>query len=105
MPDRCHIRTSKRERFFDRCAHPPMPMLPYQTQHLDHLAGAARFTMSINQLCEQPIVTLGPQPTRPPCGQRFRADERTRFAFQHVQIMFEIEHLLAAFVAALVASD
>ena len=28
MPDRGHIRTSKRERFFHRRAHPPMPMLP-----------------------------------------------------------------------------
>ena len=40
-----------------------------------------------------------------PSGQRFGADQRARLAFQHVEIMFEIEHLLMAFVAAFVTSD
>src|SRR5271166_5106108 len=105
MPDRCHIRTSKHERFFDRRAHPPMPMLAYQTQHLDHLAGAALLAVPTDQFGQQAIITLRPQPALPPRRQRLRSDECSRLTLQHVEIVFEIEHLLMAFVAALVAGE
>src|ERR1700682_376983 len=69
-----------------------------QAKHLNHLARAARLAMSINELCEQPIITLRSQTTLAPCGQRLRADKRTGFAFQHVEIVIEVEHLLVAFL-------
>ena len=82
-----------------------MTVRPNQAQHLNHLARAAGLAMPMNQFPKQPIITLRPQSPLAPRGQWLRADQRTRLAFQHVQIMFEIEHLLAAFVAALVAGD
>src|SRR5579863_1505091 len=106
---RCRIaatsRTAKRERFFDRGAHPPMPMLPYQTQHLDHLACAALLAVPTDQFGQQAIVTLWPEPTLPPRRQRLRSDQRSRLTLQHVEIACEIEHLLMAFVTALVAGE
>jgi len=76
-----------------------------QAKHLNHLARAARLAMALNELCEQPILTFRPQTTLALCGQRLRADKRTGFAFQHVEIVIEVEHLLVAFVAAFVAGD
>ena len=80
-------------------------MRPNQAQHLNHLARAAGLAVPMNQLLKQPIITLRPQSPLAPRGEWLRADQRTWLAFQHVEIMFEIEHLLAAFVAALVAGD
>ena len=105
MPDRCRIRTSERERFFHRGAHPLMPVLFNQTQHLDHLARAALLAVPGNQFGQQAIVTLRPQPALTPRRQRLRSDQRSRLALQHVKIMFEIQHLLMAFVTAFMPRD
>ena len=76
-----------------------------QAKHLDHLARATALAMSIDQFCEYLIIILRPQSPFASCCQRFRADERARLTFQHVEIMFEIEHLLMTFVAPVVTRD
>src|ERR1700737_5191520 len=40
-----------------------------------------------------------------PRRQRLRSDKRARLALQHVEIMFEIEHLLIALVTTLMAGE
>src|SRR6516165_8714000 len=76
-----------------------------QAQHLDHLARAAGLTVPLDKLGQQPIITGRPESALPPRRQRLRTDQPTRLAFQHVEIMCEIEHLLMAFVAALVTCE
>jgi len=63
------------------------------------------FSMPAHQLLPKAIVALRPQSSLAPCRQRFGADQRARLTFQHVEIMFEIEHLLMAFVAPFVTRD
>src|SRR5208282_6735973 len=69
------------------------------------LARATLLSVSANQLFKQSIVTLRPQSAFPPRRERLRSDERARLSLQHVEIVFQVENLLLALVAALVTRD
>jgi hypothetical protein len=71
IPDCRGICTTQRDRLFHRRSHPVVAVVFDQTQHLNHLARAARLTVSIYKLCEQLIVTLGPQSPLTPRSERF----------------------------------
>src|SRR5271167_1585033 len=105
MPDCGGVRTAQGDRFLHRGSHPRMAVLLDQAQHLDHLARAALLSMTTDQLVEESIVTGRPPSSLPPRRERFGSGQRARLALEHIQIMFQLRHLLMAFVTALVARD
>ena len=50
----------------------------------------------------QHVITVGPAACRTPLRQRFGAGECPRFVAQHLEIMLEVEHVLAPLMATLV---
>ncbi len=105
MPHRGGIGTAQCIHLLDSGTYPLMTMRSNEAQHLDHLACAAGLAVPLDKLAHQPIITRRQESALPPRGQWLRTDQRTRLALQHVEIMFEIEHLLMTLVAALVARD
>src|SRR6266478_3798960 len=89
MPDRRSVCTTQGYRLVDRRPHPRVSMWFDQAEHLNHLTRAALLAMSINELCEQLIVTRRPESSLAPCCRRRRAAKRARLALQHVEIVFE----------------
>src|ERR1039458_5518841 len=49
----------------------------------------------------KPVIACRPASLRPPLGQRRRAAQCARLAFQHVEIVFQVENLMRAAITAL----
>jgi len=62
-------------------------------------------SLPFDQLIPDPVVALGPPALSPPLRQRRRTAQRARLAVEHVEVVFQIEDLLQAAVATLVAGD
>jgi hypothetical protein len=82
-----------------------MAKLPPQRQHRHHGARAVLLAVPHLQPVPQFVVTGGPATGFTPLRQRLGPGERARLVAQHVEVMFEIQHMLAAAVAAFVAGN
>src|SRR2546421_7300847 len=91
MPDRRSVYTTQGYRLLDGRPYPRVSMWFDQAEYLNHLTRAALLAMSIDELCEQLIVTRRPESSLAPCCQWLRAAQRARLALQHIEIVFEVE--------------
>src|ERR1700710_399291 len=82
-----------------------MAELPAEGQHGDHRSRAILLAMPRSQPVPQFVITGGPAAGLAPLRQRLRSGERTGLIAQNVQVMFKVEHMLTAAMAAFVASD
>ena len=79
-------------------------MFPSQKQQLDHRLRTGLLPTPLLQLLPQPVEAARPQPSLSPLLQWARASERSRFLLKHVQVVLQIQDMLAAAVASLVRS-
>jgi hypothetical protein len=82
-----------------------MIKLAPQRQHRHHRTGAILLAVPRSQPVPQFVVAGGPATGRAPLRQRPGPGERAGLMAQDVQVMLEIQHMLAAAVTALVAGD
>src|ERR1700712_558039 len=82
-----------------------MAELLAQSEHLHHGAGAVLLAVPRLQPVPEFIVADWPATGRAPLRQRLGSGKRARLVAQHIEIMLEIQHMLAAAVTAFVAGD
>src|ERR1700712_2411706 len=82
-----------------------MAELLAQSEHLHHGAGAVLLAVPRLQPVAEFIVADWPATGRAPLRQRLGSGKRARLVAQHIEIMLEIQHMLAAAVTAFVAGD
>jgi hypothetical protein len=76
-----------------------------ESQHRNHRAGAVLLAVPLVQLRPQLVVAGGPATGRAPLRQWLRAGKCAGLLAQHVEIMLQIQHILAAAVTALVTGN
>jgi hypothetical protein len=79
-------------------------LAPHANQ-CNHGPRSALATMPQTHRLPQPIVTGWPSSLSPPLCQRLGAAQCAWLAFQHFQIVFQIQHLLCPAIAPLVLRD
>ena len=89
----------------DRRLQPLMAKLPAQRQHRHHGASAVLLAVPRPQPIPQLIVAGRPTTGLTPLRQWLRSGQRARFVAQHIEVMLEIEHMLATAVATFVAGN
>jgi hypothetical protein len=102
---RRHVGRTRRHRCGHRYSQAVVTKLAAHLDHFHHRTGAVLLAVSGTQPLPKLIVASRPPPRLPPLRQRFGASERARLMSEHIEIVFEIEHVLTALMAALVPRD
>src|ERR1700688_1103109 len=76
-----------------------------QVQQTDHLLRARCLAKPLVQSLPEAVIAGGPSPQPAPLLQRLAAGQRPWLVLQYVQVVFQVEHLLAAPVAALMSRN
>src|SRR3984957_20579721 len=105
MTDRSDIGRAQLQRLADTSLQLGVTELAYHADDLDYGARSALAAMPQTHRLPQLVVTLRPTPLRSPLCQRPGAAQPARLAFQHLQIVLQIQHLLGPPIAPLVLRD
>src|SRR6266487_3538690 len=105
MLDRRRISAAQLQRRLDRTSQTRVAESPTQLQQLDHCPGPVLAAMTFHQAVPELVVAHRPAPSSTPLLQRFAADECARLVLEHVQVVLQVEYLLATTVRAGVTCD
>src|SRR5579875_30571 len=105
VADGGYIMVAKRERLFHGGAQRLPAVASAQLKQLDHLPCAMLAAMPNVQRLPQPVEGLWPAPGLAPLGQSRRTGQGAGLAFEHIEIVLQIQDLLLATVAAFMAGD
>src|SRR4051794_15054165 len=100
-----NIMAAKRESLLHRGPQTGPAVAGSELKQLDHLTCAMLTAVTHVQFMPQTVEGLRPASCLAPLGEGSRSGKCTWLALQHIQIMFQIEHLLLPAVAAFMASN
>ncbi len=102
MTNRFRIRTANLQTETQRIPEIVVTVLTSQLYELDHLTRALLLTVATIQSPPHFVIACRPSSLLTPPCQRRRAGQSARFALKNIQVMFQLQYLLHAAVAALV---
>ena len=105
MTDGSYIRTPQFHRLCDRCFQLGVAELAAHAEERNHGSRSTLASMFLVHQLPELVIAFGPAALCSPLRQRLRSAQRTGLAFEHFEIVFQIEDLLRPLITALVLRD
>src|SRR6266852_6550347 len=105
MLDRRRVGAAQPQRRLDRTLQARIAKPSTEPQQLDHRPGPILTPMPLHQPGPELVVAVRPATSSTPLLQRLAAGEGARLVLEHVQVVFEVEHVLIPAVAAGMTCD
>ena len=99
------VGAAQHQRRVDRSLQRRLPVRPAQLEQPDHRLRPGLAPVALDQRLPEAVVARRPAAELAPLLQRLAPGERAGLALQHVEVVLEVQDLLVAAVAALVAGD